>query len=124
IADLTRGLVPDPALEAAAADVEPTMPIEPTAGPAPAQSDMAAPTTTESDFDPADFLFGPEPEPDPAAFLLDPAPPQPPAPRAKAAVPPQPESVAPPANPAAENPDALPPAEPDPPAQTAPAPRD
>jgi hypothetical protein len=106
IADLTRGLAPEPALEAAAADVEPAMPIEPTAEPAPAPSEMAAPTTTESDFDPADFLFGPEPEPDPAAFLLDPAPP--------------------PAKPAAKNPDTLPPAEPDPPAQTAPepAPRD
>src|SRR5207248_6447493 len=82
IADLTRGLAPEPALEAAAADVEPTTQIEPTAEPAPAQSDMAAPTTTESDFDPADFLFGPEPEPDPAAFLLDPAPPPAPAPTA------------------------------------------
>jgi hypothetical protein len=28
----------------------------------------------ETNFDPTDFLFGPEPEPDPAAFLLDPAP--------------------------------------------------
>ncbi len=107
IADLTRDLAPEPALPAAleaAADVEPAIPIEATTEPAP--SEMAAPTTADSDFDPADFLFGPEPEPDPAAFLLDPAPP--------------------PAKPAAENPDALPPAEPDPPAQTAPepAPRD
>ena len=37
---------------------------------APAESQAA-----EADFDPTDFLFGPEPEPDPAAFLLDPAPP-------------------------------------------------
>ena len=126
IADLTQAVAPAPAahaVEVAAADVEPAMPIEPTAEPAPAQSDMAAPTTTESDFDPADFLFGPEPEPAPAAFLLDPAPP-PAAP--KALVLPQPDSVATPAKPAAENPEALPPVEPDPPTQkgSAPAPRD
>ncbi len=76
----------------------------------------AASETAESDFDPADFLFGPEPEPDPAAFLLDPAPPQPPASPAKPSV------VAPPAKPAAENSDTAPPAEPDPAAHTAPEP--
>ena len=33
----------------------------------------------DPDFDPTDFLFGPEPEPEPAAFLLEPPPPpQPP----------------------------------------------
>jgi hypothetical protein len=127
IADLTRDLAPEPALpaalEAAAADVEPAMPIEPTAEPAPAPSEMAAPTTTESDFDPADFLFGPEPEPDPAAFLLDPTPPPAPAPKALV-LPQQPDFVATPAKPAAENPDTSPPAEPDPPPPAASAPRD
>jgi hypothetical protein len=49
------------------------------------------PSSAEADFDPTDFLFGPEPEPDPAAFLLDPAPP----PRVQeAAVLPQSEFVA------------------------------
>ena len=127
IADLTQAVAPAPAahvVEVAAADVERAMPIEPTAEPAPALSDMAVPTTTESDFDPADFLFGPEPEPDPAAFLLDPAPT--PAPAPKAPVLSQPDFVATPAKQAAENPEALPPVEPDSPAQkgSEPAPRD
>jgi hypothetical protein len=119
ISDLTQSVAPAPvahAVEVAAPDVEPTTQIEPAAEPtaAMATSDaMAAAETAESEFDPADFLFEPEPEPDPAAFLLDPTPP--PAPQAKAPVLPQ-----------QENPEALPPAEPDPPAQTAPgpAPRD
>ncbi len=33
-----------------------------------------ADNSADPDFDPTDFLFGPEPEPDPAAFLLDPEP--------------------------------------------------
>jgi hypothetical protein len=58
---------------------------------APAESKLA-----EAEFDPADFLFGPEPEPDPAAFLLDTAPPR----RApRAVVLPQPEFVATPSEP-------------------------
>ena len=119
IADLIRGVAPEPA------DVEPIVPTEPTAEPAaaaPPADTVATAETTEADFDPADFLFGPEPEPDPAAFLLDPTPPQPPAPRAKPAVQPPPEFAAPPAKPAAENPDASPPADPDPPARAAPEP--
>jgi hypothetical protein len=55
--------------------------------------------SAEAEFDPTDFLFGPEPEPDPAAFILDPAPP----PRAPRTVLPQPEFVAtPPQRPQAE----------------------
>jgi len=126
LSDLTRALAPEPALpaavEVAAPDVEPTMPIKPAAESAAAPSDAAE--IAESDIDPADFLFEPEPEPDPAADLLDPAPP--PAPRAKAAVLPGPEFVPPPAKPAAETPEAAQPVEPDQPAQAAPepAPRD
>ena len=99
----------------------PAMPIEPAAEPAAtaALPDAAVVAeTAASDFDPADFLFEPEPEPDPAAFLLDPAPP--PALRAKTPVLPQPEFVAPPA----QNPEAAQPVEPDPPAQPKPAPHD
>ena len=74
----------------------------------------------DPDFDPTDFLFGPEPEPDPAAFLLDPAP----APRLpRAPVLPQPEFVAP----QAEEPQPAPPAAAGTPAEpepAAPAPHD
>jgi hypothetical protein len=130
LSDLARATAPAPALpaaaEIAAPDAEPTTRIEPAAEPTAAMvtSDaMAAAETTESDFDPADFLFEPEPEPDPAAFLLDPAPP---APASKAAVRAQPDFVAPPAKPAAKNPEPLPPSESDPPAQkgSEPAPHD
>jgi hypothetical protein len=38
----------------------------------PPASSEPAPVTAEADFDPSDFLFGPEPEPEPAAFLLEP----------------------------------------------------
>ena len=132
IADLTQAPAPAPpayaAAEVAAADVEPTLQIEPTAetAAAGAPSDtMAVSAAAESDFDPTDFLFGPEPELDPAAFLLDPAP-QPPAPQAKTVDLPQPEFVATPSEPAAEVPEASQPVEPDRPTQTAlePAPRD
>ena len=62
--------------------------------PLPAESPPAA--EAAADFDPTDFLFGPEPEPDPAAFLLDPAPP----PRTqRAVVLPQPEFVSTPSEP-------------------------
>lgn len=39
---------------------------------APPPADTPSTLVAESNFDPTDFLFGPEPEPDPAAFLLDP----------------------------------------------------
>ena len=91
---------PAPTVEAAV-HAEPAVPIEPTV--------EAAPDTAESDFDPAAFLFGPEPEPDPAAFLLDPEPP--PTPQANTTALPQPEFAAP-AKPTAEKPEALQPVEP------------
>ena len=65
------------------------------------------------EFDPADFLFGPEPEPDPAAFLLDPAP-QPALWTKTAVLLPQPEFVSP-SEPAAEAAKVAPPAVVDPP---------
>jgi hypothetical protein len=40
-------------------------------------AELAAAPPTDTDFDPADLLFGPEPEPDPAAFLLEPSSPEP-----------------------------------------------
>jgi hypothetical protein len=131
ISDLTQSVAPAPAAHAvevtAPDDVEPTTQIEPPAGPAAAAAPsdaVAAAETAESEFDPADFLFEPEPEPDPAAFLLDPAPS--PVPRAKAPVLAQPDFVATPAKPAAEKPETPQPAEPDRPQQAAPepAPRD
>jgi hypothetical protein len=42
-----------------------------------ASAEFAAAPPTDADFDPADLLFGPEPEPDPAAFLLEPSSPEP-----------------------------------------------
>ena len=90
---------PDPApaapAEAAAPEV---VAIEPEAAAPPPEGSVAS-KSVEADFDPTDFLFGPEPEPDPAAFLLDPAPP----PQTQKAVLPQPEfvSVATPAEPPA-----------------------
>jgi hypothetical protein len=128
ISDLTQSVAPAAhAVEVGAPnDVEPTTQIEPTVGPAAAAAPsdaVAFAATAESDFDPADFLFGPEPEPDPAAFLLDPTPPPAPAPKALV-LPQQPDFVATPAKPAAENPDTSPPAEPDPPPPAASAPRD
>jgi hypothetical protein len=104
-------VAPEPVLEAeqeptpelialAAMEFAPTPPVS-EAGP-----EAAVPG--ETDFDPTDFLFGPEPEPDPAAFLLDPAP----QPAASAAVLlPQPEFVStPPEQPEAEQPQAVAPA--------------
>jgi hypothetical protein len=44
--------------------------LSPAAPPPPA--DPPAAQQPDNEFDPADFLFGPEPEPDPAAFLLEP----------------------------------------------------
>jgi hypothetical protein len=42
--------------------------------PAEADPDDVKPAPVgQTEFDPADFLFGPSPEPDPAAFLLEPA---------------------------------------------------
>ena len=87
--------IPDPApaapAEAAAPEV---VAVEPEAT-APRPEAPAESKPVEADFDPTDFLFGPEPEPDPAAFLLDPAPPQ----RTQKAVLPQPEFVSTPAEP-------------------------
>lgn len=58
--------------------------LAPEAGPPRAAAQSAS---REPDFDPTDFLFGPQAEPDPAAFLLDPAP----TPAAKPVAMPQPE---------------------------------
>jgi hypothetical protein len=63
----------------------------PEPAPQPEPAPEPAPTVAEAEFDPTDFLFGPEPEPDPAADLLDPAPPRP---LPRALMLPQPEFVA------------------------------
>jgi nicotinate-nucleotide--dimethylbenzimidazole phosphoribosyltransferase len=96
--EVTHALAAEPALsaaEVATGNVERALPIEPTAEPAAAMAPAeVAAETSESDFDPADFLFEPEPEPDPAEDLLDPAPPPS---QVKAGELPRPEFVAPPA---------------------------
>ena len=67
---------PAPIETAAAPEVaaapQPVPPTEP-----PLDAELVA-AMADPDFDPTDFLFGPESEPEPAAFLLDPAP-EPPA---------------------------------------------
>ncbi len=59
----------------------------------PSSAEAAAAPPADADFDPADFLFGPEPEPDPAAFLLEPSPPE----SASAVLPPAELAATPPA---------------------------
>jgi hypothetical protein len=88
---------PEPAAMADVAAVATTAELataEPEAMAPPAEA-SAQLQSAEAEFDPTDFLFGPEPEPDPAAFLLDPAPP----PRTQKAVLPQAEFVAVPPEP-------------------------
>jgi hypothetical protein len=117
LADLNNARPPAPAqptaVEIAAANVQPTAPLEPApaepAAVAPPAEAMAVAETADSDFDPAE-LFEPEPEPDPAPSLLEPAP------HAKTAAQPQP------AEPAAKEPEAAQPVEPVQPAQAAPGP--
>jgi hypothetical protein len=102
---------------------EPTAPAAMELEAAPPMPEPAA--AVDTDFDPTDFLFGPEPEPDPAESLLDPTP-QPGV--SRAVLLPQPEFVSPspepPDPPEAEQPQAMAPApvaeEPEP----APAPHD
>jgi hypothetical protein len=105
-------LPPEPPAPSTATDVldaTPAAEIPPAAKDAtltPPPDAASAAVSEEAEFDPTDFLFGPEPEPDPAAFLLDPAPEPPPAPPQQAAVLPHPEFVAtPPESPPAKNPD-------------------
>ena len=119
-------VMPPPEPDAtAAASPEPTAsePIAPAPEAVPARETApetaAAAMLADPDFDPTDFLFGPEPEPDPAAFLLDPAPP-PRAPKALAL--PQPEFVAPPARDAEAAPETAPKASPETAPQAADAP--
>jgi hypothetical protein len=66
---LQTAAAPRPATEAALAAVAAALsPAAP-----PPQADPPAAPQADTEFDPADFLFGPEPEPDPAAFLLEPS---------------------------------------------------
>lgn len=62
---------PEAVLErAAAVAAESVLPPEATMAP-----ELPTVEVPDAEFDPDDFLFGPEAEPDPAAFLLEPAPP-------------------------------------------------
>jgi hypothetical protein len=73
---------------------EPEPLVEPEPAPQPVAAEPAPATAAEADFDPSDFLFGPEPEPDPAAFLLEPARPAPTPPAAATPATPEPSAAA------------------------------
>jgi nicotinate-nucleotide--dimethylbenzimidazole phosphoribosyltransferase len=65
---------PEPAPQPIAAEAVPTEAASLASLPPEPALSVPAPVTADPDFDPSDFLFGPEPEPDPAAFLLEPKP--------------------------------------------------